>query len=1601
MKAIHYILRGFAYLFIGILGLILLALIALYLPPVQDYAVGRVLETVNSNDSLQVEVGKLRLYPPLSIEVHDVVVKQSGDTTVAVGKLETKLSVPSLWRGNLALDGIDIKNVVFNNGNPDSAMYLRSHLDNFSVETVRLKPLSHIIEIDNTVITRPGVSIDLIPNDEPSDTTTSADLPWKLHLNRVTIDSLSYAMSMRGTIDTITAIVPQLVGDDIKVDLSTRNVDVRSLVAGSIDALYVFPETTATAEDEKPATVEPADTVPPQLWTINVAEVDLRASDVLYRMAGATPLPGLDFNYIELSNVEIDLDSIYNQGSTITLDINRIAARERCGLDLLLKGVFSMDSDSMAVRDIELSTLNSRLQASFVMGMGDTELPSPLNLNATGIIDPADVAMAFPSFYPLAKGLPANTPLTLEAAINGRDDLYNIDAMELTMDHVFNLSAYGSMYSPLDLKRADGDITLQGAVTSSRFTRPSRLAAMLNLPVDVPPMRLSGDIKAHGGTLNGNMKVVTGKGRLGVDGRWVTTNDGYRASVNLDNFPAQAFVPQYEVSDVTASLEAHGQNFNIMSPRAQLELTAKVDEATWRGHSYSGLSLNADIDSGRATVALNSAVPVAALSLRADGNLTGTTYDWHLNGDLRNIDLQAMGLTDSIMNGNGRLYGDISFTPVKPMDVRADFTIASLDWTMSSGQLSFENMVIGFATADSLTSLSINQGDFAATLNSDQCLDTIMARITISTAILDSASVHHRADIPLLQSTLPSLDFNLKAGEKNFLNSYLVSTGMDFSSIDLSASTDSLIDMQGRVIGFTSGSTVLDTLSLDIHQVNDVLNLKAHMGNRPGTLDQWAQVDLTGSINYDQTSIMIHQRDIHGSTGYNLGFRASMPGEDLIINVIPQHPIIGYKEWSVNDSNYVLIDIAKKHLDADLLMRNSESSIHLYTNHVEGNDSTQEDVILNVKDIQIADWIKLNPYAPPVTGSVSSDMRFGWGDNAINGSGNVSVDSLTYGRDQVGSFDLGVDLMTNAQGTVRASATLLINGVKTITAVGNLNDSTAVSPFLLDFRMIHLPLEVLNPFLPKDMARLRGTLNGTMDITGSLTEPIFNGFIDFDSTVLRIPMLGTEFAFSDVKIPVDSNVIDFNNFTITGPNPNPLSLTGTVDARHISDIGIDLTARAENMQVVNSKKGRGVSVYGKMFINLLATIKGNMDRLNVNANLSVLPTTDVTYINTSASNTLKSKSTAGVVKFVNFADTTAVEAVDTLTSSSMLIGLNASLNLMQGNTINVDLSSDGKNRVQLLSSGTLNYVMDYMGDTHITGRLNLNSGFVRYTPPFMSEKLFKFQEGSYISFSGNMMNPYLNIKAIDVLRANVQQEGQNSRLINFDVILTVTNSLENMDVAFDLATNDDITVANELQSMTPTQRANQAMNLLLYNVYTGPGTKASSSLSGNPLFSFLESQVNSWAANNIKGVDLSFGIDQYDSTTNGAQSTTTSYSYKVSKSLFNNRFKISVGGNYSSDADADQNLSQNLINDISFEYYITPSGNMYVKVFRHTGYESILEGEITKTGVGFVYKRKLRYLSDLFKPLNYFRRFTNKASGSPTQQTNAQQDSTPTQSTAK
>lgn len=58
--------------------------------------------------------------------------------------------------------------------------------------------------------------------------------------------------------------------------------------------------------------------------------------------------------------------------------------------------------------------------------------------------------------------------------------------------------------------------------------------------------------------------------------------------------------------------------------------------------------------------------------------------------------------------------------------------------------------------------------------------------------------------------------------------------------------------------------------------------------------------------------------------------------------------------------------------------------------------------------------------------------------------------------------------------------------------------------------------------------------------------------------------------------------------------------------------------------------------------------------------------------------------------------------------------------------------------------------------------------------------------------------------------------------------------------------------------------------------------------------------------------------------------------------------------------------NDSFINNVSLEWKISNSSNRYLRLFYDKNYESLLEGEIIETGVGYIYKRKLDNLNELF-----------------------------------
>lgn len=1520
------------------MALIMCAVTALYIPGVLNTVASRVFPQIEKASGLRIQVADIRLKFPLRLSLHDAIVidTATADTMITAAQADASVAVLPLITGAIEINSADVRHAYYRMGGPDS-LYISARIDTVSAGPASLRLGQGIIDVNRAAVA--GANVRLIMGDSATaeKTDTVPPSPLTVRLGKVTLDRINYSMRMSHPADSAAT-------DTVPADTIAAGIKHAALSHGQIRIL-------------------------PSTLTINAQSVTLDADHGLYGKCGAEPMPGLDMNWLEITGTHIRVDSFSMNGTDMRVPVSRLHTRERCGLTLDATGTFAMDSTSIRTQDFRFLTPRSSILLDAVMGTDTVPAAAPLSASLKASIDMNDITLAMPLTMPVTSALPAGVPLRIKADVTGTMAGVTVDTLRASMQRIFAITASGyarDFTTPDDMV---AEITLDGSLTN-----PGPLQKMVK-GITLPPISLKGKAKANRGKYTADIKGRTGSGRLALDGTYSGTAPDYTAKVRLDSFPVSAFMPDLGIGTVTAALEARGHGFNPMSRATRIDAHARIHRLTYRRSPVTGVTLDASLGNGNLTAALHSDAPAADLDMNLTAGLAPALSSWDLNAQIRHLNLRALGLTDSVMNGSLSIVSTGWIAP-RADSIGATAALTGINWNQGSINLRTDSVRACLRGTPAHTAVRLKNLSLDAALSADTSFTALLESLSAVSATASSQIAARSIHADTLHSILPPLSLTVSAGPDNLAADFLRSSGISYSSFSMHAANDTSLHTGARLLGLTKGETLrIDTVNLDLRQQSDALIMAADIGNRPGTFDNFARVGLRAGMKGNRLKAYIRQQNILGQTGYSIGFTSEITDSLINVSLEPLDPVIAYKNWTINEGNYISFNPGTFHIDANLDASGDASRVQLFTSHNHHIDSdghpatANNDLTMRITDVKLQDWLSINPFAPPVAGTVSADLNLVYDSSSLNGTGNVNLSRLTYGKEPVGDFDLALDVSTNRSGVINAEVALMVDSIKTITAVGALNDSTKASPFLLDFTMIKMPLKIANPFLPKDMARLSGTLNGAMEITGNLANPVFNGYLDFDEASVRVDMIGSSFRFSEEKIPVDSNVVRFDAFTIAGSNDHPLNIDGTVDMRSISSPAINLAMSARDMQVIDSKKRKNVDVYGKAYIDLNATVKGNLNFLAVDADVALLPRTDVTYIVSSAESRIGLQNTSDMVRFVNFADSAAVAMADSVKEKpSMALMIDASLDVRQGSTITADLSTDGQNRVQIQGDGILSYTQTPVSaDGRLTGRFTINNGFVRYSLPVISEKHFDFVPGSYVSFNGPMLNPVLSVKAVDQVRANVTRQGENSRLVNFDITLSVSGTLEQMNVAFDLSTNDDITVQNELRSMSAEQRANQAMNLMLYNVYSGPGTSASANLSGNPLYSFLTSQLNTWAANTIKGVDVSFGLDQYDSTRNGTTTQTTSYSYKVSKSLFNNRFKIVVGGNYSTDANPDENLSQNLISDVSFEYLLNESGSMYVRLFRHTGFESILEGEVTQTGVGFVLKRKLRRLSDIFR----------------------------------
>ena len=444
----------------------------------------------------------------------------------------------------------------------------------------------------------------------------------------------------------------------------------------------------------------------------------------------------------------------------------------------------------------------------------------------------------------------------------------------------------------------------------------------------------------------------------------------------------------------------------------------------------------------------------------------------------------------------------------------------------------------------------------------------------------------------------------------------------------------------------------------------------------------------------------------------------------------------------------------------------------------------------------------------------------------------------------------------------------------------------------------------------------------------------------------------------DHTFAINNSHINLGKVEAYAAGKTPLVLDGDIDFSDLERVELDLNVRANDYQLINAPKRQGSLAYGKVFVNVGGRLWGTLSDLKMRGRLDVLGNTDVSVVLTDTPITVDDQ-LSDIVTFTDFTDTIPAEPVDIARQN---IDIQMNVGIAEGAQVHCFLSSGGNDYIDLQGGGDLTLTYDVQNDLQLWGRYTIQKGTMRYSIMAIPLNDFRIEQGSYVEFQGDIMNPRLNIGASERVRSTVM-ENSTPRNVAFDVGLKLSRTLEDMGLEFTLQAPEDMTVQNQLTAMTQEERGRVAVTMLVTGMYVTDDSETNGGYSyTNTLNAYLQSAINEVAGKALNTVDVNFGIAEGTSSTGGK---TTDYSFSFAKRFWGNRISVIVGGRVSTGSDA-VNTGQTIIDNISIEYRLDKSASRYVNLFYDRNYESLLEGQVTKMGGGIVLRKKADKLRELF-----------------------------------
>lgn len=1374
-------------------------------------------------------------------------------------------------------------------------------------------------------------------------------LSWHIGVEAIELSSgkifttrLIESLAMDGSLGSL-----RIVADDI--DLKGQKVNVtEALLDGCV--LDIMLRETAEEDTTESAPVD---------WQIAVRKVNIENSRLRIETAGEEPLVAraairelcLDAGDIRLS------EGAYRVGS-LALSVDSLSAMDFAVGEMALKMEgLSYDSTHLAVAGLELKTPHSSASGGVHL---DWDALSPgkrgqLKADLQASLGSEDVLCLASSYMPkdLARCYPQQ-PLNIDLNAVGNVDSLMLQTCNVTMPSVIDVLTVGSVQNLMDSTALGADLLWD--ITTMDLRCLNRYLGLND--VHFPKMVVHADTKLRDASkLTADALLLEGRGRVHLTGSVDMNAMAYKADTHITNFQLHDFLPKDSIYALTATSKVSGRGTDVLSPRTTLHAQATIGHLGYASWDLDSIRADCRLEKGKAMLEMSSRNDLLCLQGCVDAAIVECKLQAAaFNMDLSHIDLYALHIADKPLAASMVMHldGNSDFQQTHRLAAR----IEAMEMTTADSVFHPLDLTVNANLTPELIGVKALAGDLSLSVSSDQGLDSLLTRFDNFSQELQRQADSLRLQQDTLRTLLPHLRMELACGQRNPIGEILRhATGYSFRdlSFNLLTSPDDGMKGDGYMHALNTGAILIDSIQWQIRQEASGVSLDARVANGPKNRIVTFMSQLHAALTETGANANLVFYDAKGEKGVDFGLALDVLADGMRVHFTPLNPTIAYRRFTLNADNFVRLT-RSGHLDALVdLLADDGTGLKVYTTP---NDEAQQDVSLSINHFNVGELTQVIPFMPDISGLLHGDVHYMQADSTTTVSTEMLVNKMAYNGVLLGDIGLNGVYFPNADASHYVDGIVTLDGEEILLLNGKYREQGGKGRLDGAASFQKTPFALLNAFMPDGPFAMNGYAWGDFTVSGYTDNPVLNGELKTESLHIDADSYNIRLQIPDHTITVRDSRLNLNRIEAYAAGKTPLVLDGNIDFSDLDRVQLDMNVRANDYQLINAPKKQGSLAYGKVYVNLGGRLWGTLSDLKMRGRLDVLGNTDVSCVLSDTPLTVEDQ-LSDIVTFCDFTDTLAAEPID-VARESMDIQMN--VGIAETAQIHCFLSDNGNDYIDLQGGGEMTMTYDLQNDLQLWGRYTIGKGTMRYSLMAIPLNDFHIDQGSYVEFQGNMMNPRLSINASERVRSTVT-ENSVPRNVAFDVGLAISRTLEDMGLEFTLQAPEDLTVQNQLTAMTAEERGRVAVTMLVTGMYVTDDASTNGGYNyANTLNAYLQSAINEIAGKALSTVDVNFGIASGTSETG---STTTDYSFSFAKRFWGNRISVIVGGKVSSGSNA-VNTGQTIIDNIAIEYRLDKSASRYVNLFYDRNYESLLEGQVTKMGGGIVLRKKADKLGELF-----------------------------------